>query len=347
MILDCHVHIAAGGSGYAGNHLAPSLFHSLRFRQLKGRLGLAQEVPAGDLDERLRDGLCRWLSASALDQAVVLALDAVHHGDGTRDLGQTKMAVDNDYVADLADAEPKVLFGASVHPYRRDALEELDRVAARGACLVKWLPSAQGILPDDPRCFPFYERMAQWGLPLLSHTGCEHTLGVFPDAWNDPRRLIPALERGVTVIAAHCGTRLFLHERSWFGVWRTMALRYPGFYGDLSAFLACTRMLALRAILRTPELAAKVVYGSDFPAPVWPINLLGLIAPQAYLRLKKIENPLDRSWLSLAAAGLGPEVFARAGGLLRVSHAIHDADGHQGAMAHHRVGAVPAEDQSA
>ena len=315
MIIDCHVHIAAEDSGYPGNHLAPALMDSLRFRLLRSRLGMGPQE--ADLDERMRSQLCQWLLESHLDQAVVLAMDAVHDTDGRRDTRQTLMAVDNDYVADLADAEPKIRFGASIHPWRRDALQELDRVAARGACLVKWLPSAQGIQPDDPRCFPFYERLTALGLPLLSHTGCEHTLGAFPDAFNDPNRLEPALERGVTVIAAHCGTRLFLHERSWFGAWTKLALRHPRLYGDLSAFMASTRLPALRRILRTPVLTAKVVYGSDFPGPAWPFNLLGAIGLPDYLRLRRIRNPFDRSFLSLAATGLPPEVFSRVSGLLR------------------------------
>jgi len=317
MLIDCHVHIAARGSGYPGNYLAPALLDSLRLRLLRARLGVRRESQTGDLDEDLRRRLCRNLAESRLDQAVVLALDAIHGIDGTRDTDQTLMAVDNDYVADLAKAEPKVRFGASVHPYRRDALPELERVAARGACLVKWLPSAQGIQPDDPRCFSFYERLAALGLPLLSHTGCEHTLGIFPHAFNNPGRLEPALERGVTVIAAHCGTRLYLHERSWFGTWAHLALKHSRFYGDLSAFLASTRLPALHRILRTPALAAKVVYGSDFPAPAWPFNLLGMIGPADYWRLRRICNPFDRSWQGLAAAGLPAEAFSRVSGLLR------------------------------
>ena len=107
-----------------------------------------------------------------------------------------------------------------IHPYRRDALSELERLAGRGACLIKWLPGAQNIRPDDPRCFTFYEAMAHLQIPLLCHTGNEHTLKAFPDELNDPRRLVPALERGVTVIAAHCGARLFLHEQCHLRHWR-------------------------------------------------------------------------------------------------------------------------------
>ena len=67
-------------------------------------------------------------------------------------------------------------------------LAELERLIESGACLVKWLPSAQNIQPDHPRCFPFYDLLAKHKVPLLSHTGGEHTLKAFPDSLSDPRR---------------------------------------------------------------------------------------------------------------------------------------------------------------
>ena len=48
----------------------------------------------------------------------------------------------------------------------------------------------------------FYELLAAEGLPLLVHTGNEHTCRPGRNAWNDPALLRHALERGVTVIAA-------------------------------------------------------------------------------------------------------------------------------------------------
>lgn len=317
-VVDLHVHMAAEASGFAGNHVAPGFRSGLGFRWLLRRLGLPLQLQGDALDQAFRDRLAAWLEESSLDLAVLLALDAHHDEDGRRDLSRTSLAVDNDYVADVAAAMPKARFGASVHPYRPDALDELDRLADRRACLVKWLPSAQGIRPDDPRCFPFYERLAELGLPLLSHTGWEHTLSRGLDAWNDPRLLKPALDRGVTVIAAHCGLRLFLHEPSWFAQWREMALSYPRFYGDLGAFLACTRMPTLARIRKSPELAARVLYGSDFPTPAGPMQLLGLLGPREALRLGRIANPLERSLASLRAAGLPEGIFRRAASLLRL-----------------------------
>jgi predicted TIM-barrel fold metal-dependent hydrolase len=105
-----------------------------------------------------------------------------------------------------------MLFGASVHPYRKDALAELERCIANGAVLLKWLPIVQDFDPSDRRCIPIYEAMAHHGLPLLSHTGGERSLPNLNKDMADPMLLMSAIERGVTGIAANCGTR----SRGWF-----------------------------------------------------------------------------------------------------------------------------------
>jgi hypothetical protein len=156
---------------------------------------------------------------------------------------------------------------------------------------------------------------------LLSHTGGEHTLKAFPDALSDPRRLIPALERGVTVIAAHCGASLFLHEKSHFRIWREMALRYENFYGDLSAFGVITRIWRLGPLLRAPKLAAKCVFGSDFPVPPWPLSCIGKISVRKALEIRRAQNFFDQSVAMMQAAGVTRAIFSRAGNLLRLPDA--------------------------
>ena len=317
MNYDLHVHLAGTERERCGNYLSPRLGPT--FRYLLRRLGLeaeALQTPGGD--ERLRDLLLRWIAESSLDRVVVLALDGVYRRDGTLDLASTLLMTGNDYVAALASRDARVLFGASIHPYRRDALAALDRAVERGACLVKWIPAGQNIAPDDPLCFPFYEALARHRLPLLTHTGKEHVLSAFPDRLNDPRRLKPALDRGVTVIAAHCGARLFLHDCSHFRAWCTMAREYERFYGDLGAFAVITRCRALRRLERDPQLLAKIVYGSDFPAPVlaWSyVHRLGLRQVRA---LAAIANPLERAYRLFRSLGLPDAVFSRAGQLLRL-----------------------------
>ena len=140
----------------------------------------------------------------------------------------------------------------------------------------------------------------------------------FPDSLSDPRRLLPALDRGVTVIAAHCGTSLFLHEKSHFRAWQEMALANENFYGDISAFGVGTRIWRLGMLLRTPELAAKCLFGSDFPVPPWPLSCIGKISPSAAFAIRRTPNFFDQSVALMKAAGVHEEIFSRAGRLLRL-----------------------------
>jgi hypothetical protein len=155
-------------------------------------------------------------------------------------------------------------------------------------------------------------------VPLLCHTGGEHTLKAFPNKLNDPRRLAPALERGVTVIAAHCGTSLMLHETSHFQTWREMALQHERFYGDLSAFGIITRIWPLHSILKSPRLTAKLVFGSDFPILLMPLSCLGAVNLRDALRVRRMRNPFDQAVTLMKAARVPDDVFTRPGQLLRL-----------------------------
>jgi predicted TIM-barrel fold metal-dependent hydrolase len=319
MIWDLHAHIAGVGSQGSGNYLAPAFRRSYACRLFIRRLGLPPTVmQAPDCDLQIAHAILEELNASRVDGAVLLAFDAAYHDDGTRDDDHTLIVADNDYVADLASTNARVFFGASIHPYRRDAVAELERLIARGACLVKWLPGTQNIRADDPRCFPFYDALANHQIPLLCHTGGEHVLKAFPNGLNDPRRLVGALERGVTVIAAHCGVSLFLHERSYFRAWRELALRYDRFYGDISAFGVITRIWPLRSMLAVPRMTAKLIFGSDFPVAPIPLSCIGAISPRRAFEVRRVRNSFEQAVQLMEAAGVPRKVFTRAGQLLRI-----------------------------
>jgi len=324
MRFDIHVHVPVLEDKRGRNHLCPPRRRSLLLRHLVRRVQRIQREDGGRPDAPWRR-LDTWMRESALDRFVLLAIDKAHRADGSPDLENTRVSIDNDFVAERAAQHPKALFGASVHPLRPDALAELDRVAARGACLVKWLPSAQNISPDDERCIPFYERLADLGMPLLSHTGIEHTLGAFDDDLNAPRRLRLALERGVTVIAAHCGARMYLHERSSFGEWRRMALEHPRLFGDISGFALPVHGAPRRSILREPDLGAKVVFGSDFPAHAFPRWCLFPFRVRDGLALHRVRNPFVRAAGTMRALGIPEAAFTRAGALLRLARGLGPA----------------------
>lgn len=204
MIIDCHVHISALTAAHG--MMSDKLLDSIAFRFMQRRLNLSGRDAATEraLEAKLKETID---GTEKLDAAVILAFDAVHSEDGTIDLSKTHLYVTNDYVIELAARHPKMLFGASVHPYRKDAVAELERCAKAGAVLVKWLPLTQDFNPADRKCFPFYEALAHLKIPLLSHTGFEQSLPTIRPDVADPMLLKPAIERGVTIIAAHCGTK--------------------------------------------------------------------------------------------------------------------------------------------
>jgi predicted TIM-barrel fold metal-dependent hydrolase len=254
--------------------------------------------------------------ASELDAAVILAFDAVYDENGRLDDARTHLHVTNDYVKELTDRHPKMLFGASVHPYRRDAVAELERCARNGAVLLKWLPITQGIDPSDKRCFPFYEALAHYGIPLLSHTGWEKTLPNINTNVADPALLKPALDRGVTVIAAHCGTRSAFGEKCYVNTFVRMAKDHEHFFGDTSALNLPTRCYAYPYVMEDDRVRAKLVHGSDWPLPSIPMPQY--VGFGGCTRLLLDRNVLRRDIRIKRAMGFDDDYFHRAATLLRM-----------------------------
>jgi predicted TIM-barrel fold metal-dependent hydrolase len=314
MIIDCHVHISALTPGHG--MMSEKLLDSIPFRFMQRRLGLPgrDEKTERALEAKLAETID---GTEKLDAAVILAFDAVHNEDGAMDLSRTHLYVINDYVIELAARHPKMLFGASVHPYRKDAVAELERCAKAGAKLVKWLPLTQDFSPADPKCLPFYEALAHLKIPLLSHTGFEQSLPTIRPDVADPMLLMPAIERGVTIIAAHCGTKSTPWNQDYLPNWAKLAREHEHFYGDTSALNLPTRSYAYKTVTKDPVLRSKLVHGSDWPIiPVPPASSIGLAAG---LKLWKEKNWMRRDVLIKEKLELDDEYWQRGAKVLRLS----------------------------
>ncbi len=312
MVIDCHVHVAATEPH---GRMSARLQASLPFRFMQWRLGLrGSEL---DKERGLAAKLAQTIAATPrIDAVVVLAFDAVYNEFGMLNARETHLHVTNDYVMDLVRQNRQMLFGCSVHPYRTDALAELERCIAGGAVLCKWLPNTHGINPSDPRCFPLYEAMAHYKLPLLSHTGGETSLPTIDKSVADPMLLKPALERGVTVIAAHCGTRSKPFEPDYVPHFVGLAKEHEHFYGDTSALNLPTRWYAYDAILRDEQVRKKLVHGSDWP--IIPVPPPGRVGMGAALELMTETNWLRRDVRIKEMMGFDAEYWNRAAMILRV-----------------------------
>jgi hypothetical protein len=324
------------------------------------QLGVPASALEGDLEAIYAEHLGKLVRESSMDAVVLLAHERVHDPDGTprEDLGS--MFVPNDVVLGLAKQFPEFLPGVSIHPARRDALDELNRCLEAGAVLMKCLPNCQNIDFSDTRYRSFWERMAESGLPLLAHTGGEHTVPVINAALADPRLLRFPLECGVTVIAAHCATSSGAFDRDHFDAWVAMLGEFPNLYGDISAMVSLNRCGHLRDCLprnidfqsvrpaelnsaetkratdnmfvgrtgQSPmfrdEIAPRILHGSDFPVPVLGHRmwLQGWIDRATFKRCQSIANPLERDWDFKRALGFDDEIATRVTGLLRQSSSL-------------------------
>jgi hypothetical protein len=74
----------------------------------------------------------------------------------------------------------------------------------------------------------------------------------------------------------------------------------------------------LRRILSDSELLSKVLYGSDFPISAMPMWFFHRLGWRKALRIRKMENPFDKTLRMMQELGTHGEVFNRAEKLLRL-----------------------------
>jgi len=321
-LVDLHCHVAGIGSGNSGCYVSERLRKSWKLGFYLSSFGVSRKELREKGDAVGAERLAQTLGSSRhVGRAVVLALDGAVGADGQLDLGRTELYVPNEFVAALAASHTNLLFGASVNPYRSDSLTRLDWAAAHGARLLKWLPSIQNIDPADERLRPFYQRLAELHLPLLVHTGSEHSFTWAKDEFGDPDRLRLPLSLGVTVIAAHAAwPGRHDGERDVDRLARLMT-QYPNLYADISSLTQLNKLGALRVVLRRPEFHHRLVYGTDFPlinmpmVSPWffPLDL----KPWQMWRISRIKNPWDRDVALKQALGVPADVFTRGEALLR------------------------------
>ena len=305
-IWDSHVHLIGLGAGGTGCRVDPEMLSHLhpikrfQFDMYKAGAGISDpETADADYVERL---MRLHRDANPLGKLVLLAFDHYVDEQGVERPEHSPLYTPDEYVLRLAAEHPEIVPGASIHPYRADCVDRLDAVASSGARCIKWLPNAMGIDPGSARCDPFYRRLGELRLPLITHGGKEYAMdaGLHQDLGN-PLRLRRALDAGVRVVVAHCAgmgsfrdldrgdqaqaesfdlfLRLFSDERY-----------EESLFADISTLAHVHHDLGpLRTLLESPELHHRLVYGSDYPLPA----LRFMVSPSK-LQLGGLLDPDDR-----------------------------------------------------
>lgn len=314
---DCHVHLVGNGVSGSGCWMRLGGWHRLMGEMMRSVMGMPVSVTDCAFDWIYVSKLSSWVRESRIDRALLLAQDEVYYADGSRrDFGS--FYVPNDYVFDVCNRHPEFMPAASIHPARRDALDELDRCLELGARALKLLPNCHDVDCSDPRFDDFWERMGEAGLPLLAHTGGEMTVPVANAAYENPEVLRRPLEIGVKVIAAHCASGSGFLSRDYFAGLVDMMVEFPNLYADSSALNTPFRSKVLGRVLES-EVLDRVLHGSDYPVPVssWSAWFRGRIDWGSRCEASVEGNPIQRDYMLKRAAGFDDGHFTRLGGVLR------------------------------
>src|SRR3954463_4741714 len=320
MRIDCHVHMVGNGVNGSGCRL----FLRKALRKLMGRfmvraLGFPVSILEGNLEEAYLNRVVEWTRASSLTHTVLLAQDWVRDASGNPIELESALYVPNRVVFDIAQQHSCILAACSIHPARADALDELQMCGERGAVMMKCLPLHHRIDPREKRFEPFWRKMAELKMPLLAHTGGELSLPNNAPELADPRILIPVLEQGVTVIAAHGGSSAHYFDTNYMTEAAELLRKYPNLYVDNSGMNTPIRARHFKRFLGE-EFSGRTVHGSDLPiaiSPLW-VRLRGLISREGYATARAEKNLLERDVLIKKALGFPDETFTLLGELLRV-----------------------------
>lgn len=310
-VWDCHCHLLGIGDNNSGIEVNPamrSFWHPIQYAQFSFYLDASCAEQAGtSIDQGVVNRL-RLLARDFPLGAKFMLMAFEHHYDesGAMRPEYSAFYVPNQYAANIARHYPQRFeWIASVHPYRRDALERLQWCIDNGAKAVKWLPGAMGINPDSERCDEFYAVLARNSIPLLSHAGSEHAVETpSGQTYNNPLLLRRPLKQGVRVIAAHCASLGQFKDldagnnastTSGYALFKRLLAETGGdgsLIGDISAVTLINREReVIRDIISNSDLHKHLINGSDYPLP----GIVPLINTAAFV---------DDGWLSQEQATL-------------------------------------------
>jgi len=234
MIIDSHVHLFFEGSDpeefFLGcSRAGVNIFGKDKPMEERQDAQQLYDQQLAILSDKDGSRLINEMDKAKVDKAIMLPLDfwlryptTQHEGISIKEKNQIYGNVVETYPDRL-----KTHFG--VDPRRKDAISLLNEAMKKWEPIgIKIHPTA-GFYPDDPLCYPLYERAIEYGLPILIHSGQEPApMGV---KWSHPMYIdtIAADFPEATIIIAHCG-------HGWWRQALDFAIMKPNLYVDFSGW---------------------------------------------------------------------------------------------------------------
>lgn len=316
--VDMHLNLAGSGTGLSGCYISDKFLKRYTIRFLRAMYKISDKQLRESIDQDWARLTNKVVSESPVDYGVVLGFDHIYDPrSGQQRLDRTQMVVPMDWVFRVCEEHRQLLPGPGINPYRPDALERLSEANDRGAVLIKWLPPAQGVDPTDRTLIPFYKKLVDYKIPLLVHTAAERTFASIDPNLGDIWRLRLPLDCGVTVIAAHAATSIFLsRDIDQVPTLLRMLSDYPNLWVDNSGLCNPGRFANLQRIALEPLIHERTLYGSDWPIPVNAFYFVHSLGFKKVWDLEKIANPIARDIEIKRAFGFSDSTLSRAATLL-------------------------------
>ena len=309
--LDIHIHLFGAGDSGSGCRLSRTITEGRAFRALSTKLGIGQRAPT--LDESYALALVEQLNQSSLRKGVILSQDAFYDPTGKPNWEKTHFYVPNDYLFQIVALCPdKMIPCVSINPQRVDAIDELDRCAARGARLLKIHPPTQGVDLSDNKYASFFRRCADLKVVVMVHTGHEHSAPIVDAGLANPSKLALVLEQGCTVVACHCGTGWTTDAPDMLPDFLAMIRRYDNLWGDTSVLGSAGRAADVVRLLADTGARQRLLHGSDFPFPVDPNAFASVIGQSEVAAVQTVQNAIDQDLALKEALGFGQASAERA-----------------------------------
>jgi len=311
--IDGHVHFVGDGSNGSGCWLRSStLLDRIVEPIVKVQAGISKSSRQLGIDQAYEQRLIGLIDDSSLDSVLLLAMDYPYDEDGNCLKEKAKFYVPNDHVLGLSKKFAQIIPACSIHPARKDAIEELNRCAVEGAKVLKLLPNCHNVDCSDNRYRTFWGKLAKLNMPFLAHTGGEFSVPVLNAKFADPRILRLPLECGVKVIAAHGAGKSGLWDPDYTADLLKMMDEFANLFTDNSALASPNRWRTIPALL-DPKIQSRVIHGSDFPIPSGGLGpwIGKLLSGADYSKSRKIKNPLERDVFIKKAVGFKESTFSR------------------------------------
>ncbi|MCC6532995.1 MAG: amidohydrolase [Burkholderiales bacterium] len=203
MIIDSHVHLTRPGyvrQRFLGGHarMAASLYNRVHKTSITPQQYV--EMVRSRIDPS-GEKLIAEMDAARVDVSVIFGVDWAYAVTGEPRVANREQ---NRYLAEYARRYPgRFVPLAALDPRRPDALEQAtEAIEAWGMKGFKLMPAA-GFKPNDPLCFPLYEKCTQWKVPIMFHSGGLE----FNWEYGSPNLIASAAEAfpEVNMIMAHAG----------------------------------------------------------------------------------------------------------------------------------------------